>query len=162
MAENRYTTATGRIGKIVAIHLDPGCDVLQTLTEVAEKEGIKSGIIIGGAGSIRTVTLRNPRGFPDEWPITDKWRIYTPVTGPLEMTAIAGNIAHKPDGSLFVHGHITVSTGCPESIAYGGHLIEGCIIQSTGEIVIAEVEGMDLARIYSEETKTYEFTPVQK
>lgn len=162
MVENNITTATGRIGRIVAIRLAPGSDVLQSLKEVAEREGIKSGIIIGGAGSLRKVTLRNPRGYPTTFPITDDVRIYTPVEGPLEMTAIAGNIGYKENGEIFVHAHVTVSSGCPESIAYGGHLVDGCIIYSTGEFVIGEVEGMEIKRLLNEETHAYEFTPVQK
>ena len=159
MTENKFITAEGQIKRIIAIRMAPGSDVLQSLEEVANKYNIKSGLILGGAASLRKCILRNPRGYPESFPITDDVRVYTPVEGPLELLSISGNFAATDKNKLIVHAHVTVSTGCPESIAYGGHLVEGAIIYSTGEMVIAETEGVLLKRIFNEETQVYEFNP---
>lgn len=152
-------SVSGRLGRIVVARLGPGSDLLDSLKEIATREGIRSGLILGGAASLRKAVLRNPRGFPKSFPITDEARIYTPIEGPLELLAISGNIACKDDGSLVVHAHVAVSAGCPEASVYGGHLVEGATIYSTGEIVLAEVEGMELRRKLNEETQAFELVP---
>ena len=162
MVNDRITTASGKLGRIVVVRLAPGCDLLQSLEEVARNEGITSGLILGGAASLRKVVLRNPRGYPEAFPITNETRIFTSLEGPLELLAISGNISLREDGQMVVHAHVTVSSGCPESLTYGGHLVPGAIIYSTGELVLAETEGVDLRRVFNEETKTYELTPVAK
>ena len=162
MLKTNIIKASGKIGRIIIMRIAPGCDLLRSIKEVAEEEKIKSGIIIGGAASLRNVSLRNPRGFIKKFPITDKSRIFTKLEGPLELLSISGNIAHEEEGRLVVHAHVVVSTGCPESITYGGHLVEGAIIYTTGELVIAEVEGIDLKRVVNEETLNPELVPVKK
>jgi predicted DNA-binding protein with PD1-like motif len=160
MAAEKITLASGRLGKIVVIRLAPGSDLLQSITEVVYKEGITSGLILSGVGSLRRIVLRNVRSYPKAFPITDEARIFTSLEGPLELLSISGNISLREDGQTVVHAHVTVSSGCPESIAYGGHLVAGAIIYTTGELVLAETEGVELQRIFNEATKTYELAPV--
>ncbi len=162
MGNNRITMASGRLGRIVVMRLTPGSDLLQSIEEVAREQGITTGLILGGAASLRRVVLRNPRGYPKSFPITDEERIFTSLEGPLEILAISGNISLREDGQMVVHAHVTVSSGCPESIAYGGHLVAGAIIYSTGELVLAETEGIELRRVFNEQTKTHELAPVAK
>lgn len=164
MVDKRITMASGRIGRIVAMRLAPGCDILKSIEEVAREEGITSGIILGGAASLTRATLRNVRGYnsPEVFPITDQFRIFTSLEGPLELVSISGTIGTKDDGQIAVHCHVAVSFGCPESIAYGGHLVPGAIVYSTGELLLAEVEGMDFRRPFNKETKTHELAPTTK
>ena len=116
----------GRLGKLVVMRLGPGCDVKKSLEESVRQRNFRSGVILSGAGSLSQVTLRNVRLFPDEFPITDRNRIYTPKKEPLEVLSLTGNIANK-DGQVHMHCHITISSGLEEGRAYGGHLLEGCI-----------------------------------
>ena len=162
MTDERITMASGRLGRIVVIRLAPGSDLLQSIEEAAYKERITSGLILGGAASLTRVLLRNPRGYPKAFPITNEVRIFTSLEGPLELLSISGNISLKEDGQTVVHAHVTVSSGCPESIAYGGHLVAGAVIYSTGELVLAETKGVKLRRVFNEETKTHELAPVTK
>jgi predicted DNA-binding protein with PD1-like motif len=149
--------ASGRLGRVVAFRLPPGADVLQSIAEVAQREGIDSGLILSGAASLNRAVLRNVRTHPPTFPITNEHRSFTPKDGPLELLAISGNIARREDGELVIHGHITISTG--DGRAYGGHLVEGAIIFSTGEFTIAELEGMRLERPLDPETRAYELAP---
>ncbi|MFC1915547.1 PPC domain-containing DNA-binding protein [Chloroflexota bacterium] len=164
MGDKKITKASGKLGRIVAMRLAPGCDILKSIEEVAREEGITSGIILGGAASLTKVTLRNVKGYnsPEVFPITDQFRIFTSLEGPLELVSISGTIGTKDDGQLFAHVHIVVSSGCPESIAYGGHLVPGAIIYSTGEILLAEVEEMEFRRPFNEETRAHELAPTAK
>ncbi len=155
----KITSAVGKLGRVVVSRLGPGTDVLAALEEIVRREGIEYGVILGGAASLREVVLRNPRGYPPEFPITDQYRIFTALAGPLELLSLSGNISRKPDGTPVVHGHITISTGTPEALAFGGHLVRGAIVYSTGEVVVAEITGVRLLRRLDEETRGWELHP---
>lgn len=142
----------GELGKVVVFRLGPGCDLLKSLEEIVKRENIQSGLVISGAGSLSQVTLRNVRLFPDEFPIQDRNRIYTPKKEPLELLSLAGNIARK-DGEVSIHCHVTVSSGLDDGGAYGGHLIEGCLVFSYCEVVIAEITGLKMKRNIDPETR---------
>ena len=144
--------AEGALGRVVAIRLGPGDDVIKSLEEIARQKNIKSGVILSGAGVLSQVTLRNVRLFPDEFPVQDRNRIYTPKKEPLEVLSLSGNISRR-DGEVHIHCHITVSSGLEDGRAYGGHLIEGCIVLAYCEIIIAEITGMEIKRRTDPETK---------
>ncbi|HEY82471.1 MAG TPA: DNA-binding protein [Dehalococcoidia bacterium] len=141
----------GNLGRVIAFRLGPGLNLLKSLEEIARRENIGSGVILSGAGSLRQVTLRNVRLFPDKFPVMDRNRIYTPKKEPLELLSLSGNIARKGD-EVYIHCHITVSSGLDDGRAYGGHLIEDCEVFSYCEIVIAEITGLEMKRGTDPET----------
>ena len=145
----------GALGKVIAMRLGPGYDLLKSLEEIVKRENLRSGVILSGAGSLSQVTLRNVRLFPDEFPIMDRNRIYTPKKEPLELLSLSGNIATR-EGEVHIHCHITVSSGLDDGRAYGGHLTEGCVIFSFCEVMIAEVTGLEMKRSTDPETKALE------
>ncbi len=144
--------AEGVLGRVVAIRLGPGDDVIKSLEEIARQKNIKSGVVLSGAGVLSQVTLRNVRLFPEEFPVQDRNRIYTPKKEPMEVLSLAGNISRR-DGEVHIHCHITVSSGLEDGRAYGGHLIEGCIVLAYCEIIIAEITGLEIKRRTDPETK---------
>jgi hypothetical protein len=73
----------------------------------------------------------------------------------MELLAISGNISTR-DGHVHLHCHIVVSSGEEDGRAYGGHLLKGTEIFSTGEIVIAEITGCRMIRLEDPETKAQE------
>lgn len=147
--------ATGRLGKVVVARLAPGCDLMESLEEIAREENIKAGVILSGAASLRQAALRNVGRFPKEFPITDEIRVLSKRNEPMELLSIAGNISVR-DGEVFIHGHITISSGEENGQAYGGHLTKGNIIFSTGEIMIAEIDDIAMERLPDPETKNIE------
>jgi len=136
----------GAFGRVIGIRLAPGEDLKHSLEAIAEAERVHSAVIIGGAASLRRVTLRNVKTLPEAWPITDRHRMWTTIDGPLEMVSIMGNLSRWPDGRPYVHAHVVVSTHEPAAACYGGHLVDGAEILTTGELVIAEVAGLGLRR----------------
>ncbi len=148
----------GELGRVLAARLAPGCDLLKSLQEIAERENLQSGVVLSGVASLRQVTLRNVRLFPDEFPIADRQRIYTPKKEPLELLSLSGNISRR-DGEVHIHCHITVSSGLDDGRTYGGHLIEGCVILSTGEVIVAEITGIAMKRNIDPETHALELCP---
>lgn len=137
---------------MIVTRLFPGSDLLEALTEIARRESIRSGVILSGAASLSEVILRNVRGLPPQLPITDEDRVFVHKKGPYELLSISGNISEQ-DGDIWVHAHITVSSGEEDGLAYGGHLVVGCKVLSLAELVLAEIEGVRLARTYDKATR---------
>lgn len=160
MEKDKIRTAVGSLSRVIAMRLAPGCDIMKSIAQVANQHGIKSGAILSGAASLRKTVLRNPRSYPESFPITDKVRVFTDIDGPLELLSLSGNISTKDDGEMVVHAHAAVSSGKPDGVAYGGHLVEGSIVYSTAEIILAEVEGCEFKRVMDPETRAAEFSPV--
>lgn len=146
MALTGIRVGVGTLGRLVAFHMDPGVDVLKGIEAVVESQGLRSAVILSGAGSLRQAVLRNVCSIPDHFPITDANRVYVAKDEPLELLSLTGNVAVRHDGRTVVHGHLTISSGRQDGLAFGGHLVEGPIVFSTMEIILAEVTGVPFAR----------------
>jgi predicted DNA-binding protein with PD1-like motif len=149
---SRITKCTGSLSRVVAARLAPGCDLAESIETIAEEENITSGVILSGAASLRKAVLRNLGSFPGKFPITDDVRVFATRADPMELLAISGNISTR-DGQLHLHCHVVVSSGEEDGRAYGGHLMKGTEIFSTGEILIAEITGCRMIRLEDPETK---------
>ncbi len=152
----RYDVAEARIGRVLAIRMAPGDDLFGTTLKICREKGVKAGVILSVAASLQKAVLRNVWRFPDPFPITDECRIFTPVNGPLELLQMSGNITQTEKGEPYLHAHVTISLGRPEATCFGGHLVEGCIIFSTCEMMIAELENVALMRLMDQHTRVGE------
>lgn len=85
-------------------------------------------------GSLKKATLR----LADE-------NVGTTFDEKFEIVSLGGTLS--PDGN---HIHVSLSNNKGETI--GGHLLEGCIIYTTAEIVIAECVEFSFSREYDEQT----------
>jgi hypothetical protein len=70
----------------------------------------------------------------------------------LEIVSCLGNISIK-EGKIFAHAHVVVSD--EKANAYGGHVMPGCLIGVTGELVLFEATGIKLSRRFDEKTKLF-------
>jgi len=115
------------IKNLVFIRLNPGDDVLASLTEAAEKNNIKNAVVISGYGSVRThhyhvvVSRENPpeNSFVKEDKASD-------------VVDLSGCIINGR-----VHVHITHSD---TKTAFGGHLEPGVQVLTFLCITLAEVD----------------------
>jgi len=133
--------AEGRPGRFLVSRLERGSDLLASIRAAAEESGVRAGLItcIGGLSRARL-------GF-----YTGSGRYEAlEIEGPLELVACVGNIALGPGGELIVHAHVCVADR--EGHAYGGHLLEGCPVEPTAELIIIELSGAELRRELDEET----------
>ena len=64
----------------------------------------------------------------------------------------------RRDGRGVAHGHLAISSGQQDGLAYGGHLVEGSVVFSTMEIILAEITGMSLTRSVDAITHAAELT----
>jgi predicted DNA-binding protein with PD1-like motif len=118
----------------------PGEDVLETIEAVATEYGVNSGHItlIGAVSGVKLgyFHLR-----------ANEYRDFT-IDEDVEVVSCMGNISTL-NGKPMVHAHIIVSD--EKGKCYGGHLMRGCKVSVTIELVITETE-IDLARARDETT----------
>lgn len=114
--------------KTYALRLRPGQDLRVELEEFARRKGIRAGFILTAVGSLQKASLRlanqsNTTSYEDKF----------------EIVSLVGTLS--PDGP---HLHLSLSDGTGKTI--GGHLVAGCIIYTTAEIVIGELKGVSFTR----------------
>ena len=131
-----------KAGKIIFARLFEDEDLLEAITQTAGKGRIKAGffVLIG--------TLKKAKmGFFHK----GRYQLIE-MAEPLEIVSCMGNISIK-EGEPHVHAHIAVSNRKGE--VFGGHVLPGCIIAATGELVLIEAVDMELHRKLEEKTQLY-------
>ncbi|NEO83690.1 MAG: DUF296 domain-containing protein [Spirulina sp. SIO3F2] len=120
--------------KPIALRLEPGDDVRQTLEAIAKQENIHAGFILSAVGSLSTVRLR----FADAESATE-------LSGKHEMVSLSGTVS-----AAGVHLHLMVSNAAGE--CRGGHLVTGCTVYTTLELVIGQLSGVRFERVMDAKT----------
>jgi predicted DNA-binding protein with PD1-like motif len=118
--------------KVHVLRLAPGDDLRAalevTFAELASTEGISAACIVSAVGSLSHAVLRYAaRSDGSE------------IGGPLELLMLSGTLS--ADGA---HLHVSVADGHGE--VKGGHLMPGCVVRTTAEVVIALLPGWELRR----------------
>src|ERR1044071_9174400 len=119
--------ASGRL-KTYALRLRPGQDLRQELEKFARERKLQAGLIVTAVGSLTKAGLR----FADQSGATQ-------FEGKFEIVSLVGTLS--PDGP---HLHVSISDKTGRTI--GGHLVEGCKVYTTVELVIGEIEGVRFTR----------------
>ncbi|MCK5240467.1 MAG: DNA-binding protein [Candidatus Thorarchaeota archaeon] len=121
--------------------MEPGEDILETLESIVLKDNITAGHLML-IGAISGATL----GYFDLE--TQEYKTFT-VDEDLEVTSCIGNIASSQDGTPVVHAHLVVAD--EKGTSYSGHLMKGCKVSVTIEVIITVLEG-DLKRAVDDKT----------
>ena len=124
-------------GKIVA-RLNKGEEIMQTLGELAKKEGIKLGSV-SILGAINKATIGCFNDVEKKFYSRDYSGIY-------EIAGFAGTISTM-DGQVYLHVHGTISD--ESNNAFGGH-VKSAVVSATAELVIDVIDG-EVDRKFSEE-----------
>ena len=122
MAEHRVLATEGAL-RCHSLRLHRGDDLLLSIRELAKNANIAAGVVLSAVGCIRQGRVRdasgvNIRSIPDE----------------CEIVSLNGTVSCQR-----CHLHIALSREDLSTI--GGHLCPGCIINTTCELVIAELPG---------------------
>jgi uncharacterized protein len=113
---------------VYALRLKPGEDLRVELEKLTKTAGLRAAYIITCVGSLNHATLRLAKQSES-----------ARFEGKLEIVSLVGTLA--PDGP---HLHLSVSDNTGKTI--GGHLVEGCPIYTTAEILIGEAEDLQFTR----------------
>jgi uncharacterized protein len=125
---NNWESGEAEQLKVYALRLMPKQDLRKQLELFARQQKIQAGLILTAVGSLQKVSLR----------LADQ-QDPTAFEGKYEIVSLVGTLS--PGG---VHLHISLSDSTGKTI--GGHLVEGCEIYTTAEIVLAEAHGLKFTR----------------
>ena len=149
--------AQGKLGRVVALRLKPGTDVLLGLEEACKRSGINNGVILSAIGS-----LDSPH-FCDVVEVPTKagygYGEVLHLTGPIELTNASGIICHDDEGNTNLHVHMTLTDR--HGNAHGGHLVEGTKVLLTVDVIIGEISGVIMGRKFDNELEVPLFAPRQ-
>jgi predicted DNA-binding protein with PD1-like motif len=118
--------------QIHVLRLSPGDDLRGALESafaaLAKEHGIAAACIVSSVGSLSRAVLRyaaEPQG--------------TETVAALELLSLSGTLS--PDGA-----HLHASVAGAHGAVLGGHLMPGCIVRTTAEVVIALLPGWEFRR----------------
>ena len=129
MAQSSLSSSTMQVH---ALRLKPGQDLKIELQKFVTEHKIAASCILTCVGSLQKATLRLANQSD-----------YTTYEQKMEIVSLVGTIA--TEGS---HIHISLSDSTGTTI--GGHLVEGCTIYTTAEIVIGVLPDYRFSREHDE------------
>lgn len=124
--------------KTYTFRLKPAQDLLESIQAFAADKNIEAGCVLCGVGSLTHAALR----------LANREH-YSEYEGHFEIVSMTGTTAVS--GS---HIHIAVSDGSGATM--GGHLVPGCKVYTTAEIVLAAFEDAVYSRELLEDDSGYE------
>ena len=118
------------------LRLRPGADLLVELRAFVSRAGLRAAFVVTCVGSLTRATLR----FANQ-------REPTAISGHFEICSLVGTMGVD----AMPHLHVSLSDG--KGAMVGGHVLEGCTIYTTAEIVLGECgEGLAFTRPVDPET----------
>lgn len=111
-----------------ALRLHPHQDLKESLDTFARLHHIEAACVLACVGSLRRAVLR----YANQEQAAE-------LDGKFEIVSLTGTLSRY--GS---HYHISLSDG--EGRTLGAHLLEGCLIYTTAEIVIGVLPGVSFLR----------------
>lgn len=127
------TTTLGNM-TIHSVRLHRGDDLLKSIKELAVQKEIKAGVVLSAVGCVLKARLRDASGVT----IRD-------INEHCEIVSLNGTVS-----SSRCHLHLALSKEDLSTI--GGHMTEGCIINTTCELVVGELPGQQIGVEFDEET----------
>jgi len=114
--------------------LKPHQDLFDSIEEFVRAREIQAGCVLSSVGSLTHATLRLANRST-----------YTEYEGPFEIVSLTGTVS--------VHGsHLHISFSDGDGKTTGGHLVSGCKIYTTAEMVIAVIEDVVYKREFAEDS----------
>jgi uncharacterized protein len=120
--------------KTYALRLHPGEDLKVSLDAFASNHHLQAACLLTCVGSLSRAVLR----------FADKEGAST-LYGKFEIVSLTGVLSEH--GS---HYHIAISDS--EGHTFGAHLLDGCQIYTTAEIVLLALDGIVFLRAFDEQT----------
>lgn len=130
--------------KIHTFRLKPAQDLFDSIESFVADKKIEAGCVLSAVGSLTHAILR----------LANR-ETYNQYDGHFEIVSMTGTVS--------IHGshlHVAISDG--DGVTIGGHLVSGCRVYTTAEIVIAEFEDMVYTRELLENDSGYEELVVYK
>ena len=130
-------TASGPL-RCHSLRLHRGADLLGSIKALCAEKHIAAGVVLSAVGCISAGRLRDASGVT-----------IREIQEHCEIVSLNGTVSEAR-----CHLHIALSKEDLSTI--GGHLCEGCIINTTCELVIAELPGTAIEKEFDRETGYHE------
>ena len=124
--------------KTICKRLRRGEDLLCAIQGIAEQEKIAAGVVLSAVGCVSQARVRDAGGVN----LRD-------ISEHCEIVSLNGTVSAKR-----CHLHIALSKEDLSTV--GGHLVEGCIINTTCELIIGILDGWEIDKEFDEETGYHE------
>ena len=120
--------------KTYAVRLRRGADLLQSIEAFCAEHQIRAGVLLSGVGCVTKARLRDAGGVN-----------IVSVDEGMEIVSLMGTVSEK-------RCHLHVSFAKEDLSVIGGHLVAGCMINTTCELVIGELRDYVYDVEFDEET----------
>ncbi len=120
--------------KTICKRLRRGDDLLLEVQKIAREENLELAVILSAVGCVSRARVRDAGGV-----------VVREIAEDCEIVSVTGTVSHK-------RCHIHVSFSKEDLSTVGGHLMEGCIINTTCELVLGVVDGWRCGVEQDEET----------
>lgn len=127
-------------GECLIGRLTHGCDLLEELTRICVRYGVRLGTV-HALGAVQRARI----GYYDQG---KKEYRFIEFDRHMEIVQLVGNVSVR-DAKPMVHAHVTLADD--QGRAFGGHLAPGTVVFAC-EVEIQPLEGTDLVRELDEET----------
>ena len=114
--------------RVHAFRLTPGADLREALQRFAVAQGLRAGFVLSCVGSLSRARLRMPGA-----------EAYLEFDDAMEIVSLGGTLS--PDGP-----HLHISLSRRDGVCVGGHLVSGCLVNTTVELVVGEALALAFAR----------------
>ena len=120
--------------KTICKRLHRGDDLLLSIRQIAQSENIKAGVVLSAVGCVLRGRVRDASGIN-----------IRSINEHCEIVSLNGTIS-----AARCHLHIALSKEDLSTV--GGHLVEGCIINTTCELVLGVLDSWRIGVEFDEET----------
>ena len=117
-----------------SLRLHRGADLMKSIHSLCKDKQITAGVVLSAVGCISRGRVRDASGVT-----------IREIGDHCEIVSLNGTVSRER-----CHLHIALSREDLSTI--GGHLCEGCIINTTCELVIAEIPGTVIEKEFDDET----------
>lgn len=117
-----------------ALRLRPGADLRVDLEALAREVPIAAGGVVSAVGSLSQARIRLAGA-----------QSKLDLDGPLEILQLGGTL-----GAGGAHLHVLV--GDEQGTPRGGHVLAGCIVHTTVELIVAELPNLSFDRVFDPAT----------
>lgn len=111
-----------------AFRLPPGADLKRELLAAAAARGWRATAVLTCVGSLSAYRLR----FAGRSEAAER-------AAPFEIVSLVGTLSATA-------AHLHISLADEDGATVGGHVLEGCLVRTTAELVIAELPGLEFRR----------------
>ena len=120
---NRIVSGSGSM-TVHCIRLKRGEDLMESIRRVCKEKDIAAGVVLSGVGCILKGRIRDASGIT-----------IRELDGHYEIVSLNGTVSAQ-------RCHIHIALSAEDLSTIGGHLCVGCIVNTTCELVLAELPGI--------------------